>query len=237
MQFNLEEFHKCGFCVTEPVFSEEEVNHLTALIEEIDLSGSNFRQSNNLFAIRQVLREIPALKRVLRNEQLQQVVRELGSETHFCTKAIYFDKPALSNWTVGWHQDVMISVHGYTTVDGFGPWSSKENRTSVRPPRVVLENTLTLRLHLDDCDETNGALRVILGSHRKGILSASDFDEITKKAVTCAVKKGGMMVMKPLLAHASNKSISARPRRVIHLEFSSMELPEGLTWSERVELV
>lgn len=237
MQFNLEEFQEYGFCITEPVFLEEEVNQLIGLIEKTEFSGSNFRHTSNLFAIRQLLQEIAALKKMLRNEQVRRAVREFGSETHFCTKAIYFDKPALSNWTVGWHQDVMISVHGYTTAAGFGPWSSKESRNSVRPPRFILEDTLTLRLHLDDCDETNGALQVIPGSHRKGILSATDFEEINKKAETCSVKKGGMMVMKPLLVHASKKSTSARPRRVIHLEFSSLELPEGLTWSERVELV
>ena len=39
--------------------------------------------------------------------------------------------------------------------------------------------------------------------------------------------------MKPLLLHASNRSTSNRPRRVMHLEFASVELPAGLAWRER----
>jgi hypothetical protein len=44
------------------------------------------------------------------------------------------------------------------------------------------------------------------------------------------------MLMKPLLLHASSRSTSARPRRVIHLEFSNVELPQGLAWRERWEM-
>jgi hypothetical protein len=50
--------------------------------------------------------------------------------------------------------------------------------------------------------------------------------------VTCAVPKGGVMLMKPLILHASNKSTSERNRRVIHLEFSDIDLPDGLDWRE-----
>jgi hypothetical protein len=44
------------------------------------------------------------------------------------------------------------------------------------------------------------------------------------------------MLMKPLLLHASSRSTSARPRRVVHLKFSAAELPEGLAWRERREM-
>ena len=39
------------------------------------------------------------------------------------------------------------------------------------------------------------------------------------------------MLMKPLLLHASSKSISEYDRRVIHLEFSKQEIPMG--WLEK----
>jgi hypothetical protein len=52
--------------------------------------------------------------------------------------------------------------------------------------------------------------------------------------VTCAIPKGGVMLMKPLILHASNKSTSERNRRVIHLEFSDIDLTDGMDWREKV---
>jgi hypothetical protein len=39
--------------------------------------------------------------------------------------------------------------------------------------------------------------------------------------------------MKPLLFHASNKTTNNERRRVLHIEFSNQELPDGLEWSEK----
>ncbi|MGI4865290.1 MAG: phytanoyl-CoA dioxygenase family protein [Janthinobacterium lividum] len=88
-------------------------------------------------------------------------------------------------------------------------------------------------MHLDDCDATNGALKVVPGSHQRGVVPAETIATQTATAAVCAVPAGGAMLMKPLLLHASNRSTSDRSRRVIHLEFSAAELPEGLAWRER----
>src|SRR5690606_27292073 len=48
----------------------------------------------------------------------------------------------------------------------------------------------------------------------------------------CHVKVGGVMFMKPLLLHASNRTTNGMKRRVIHIEFSKRELPGDLNWSE-----
>ena len=39
------------------------------------------------------------------------------------------------------------------------------------------------------------------------------------------------MLMKPLLLHSSNKSISQNDRRVIHLEFCNKDIP--MEWLEK----
>ena len=54
----------------------------------------------------------------------------------------------------------------------FGPWSVKDGVPHVQAPAEYLEQMLAVRLHLDDADEENGALRVLVGSHRLGRLSA-----------------------------------------------------------------
>jgi ectoine hydroxylase-related dioxygenase (phytanoyl-CoA dioxygenase family) len=102
----------------------------------------------------------------------------------------------------------------------------------VQPPAEVLASILTVRLHLDDADEAGGALKVVPGSHRYGRLSPAEIQRLKGSAgvVTCAVKRGGALLMRPLLLHAS--SAAARPlhRRVLHLEYSAHKLPGGLEW-------
>ncbi|WP_196992694.1 hypothetical protein [Panacibacter microcysteis] len=52
--------------------------------------------------------------------------------------------------------------------------------------------------------------------------------------VTCRVPKGGVMLMKPLLLYSSGRTVNNKRRRVIHIEFTSAELPGGLEWSEKL---
>lgn len=104
----------------------------------------------------------------------------------------------------------------------------------VQPPARVLERMLTVRLHLDDCDETNGPLLVLPGSHRGGRLAASEIQRqrTLTPSVACPVPGGGALLMRPLLLHASSASQSPRHRRVIHLEYAAEPLPAGLQWHQ-----
>ncbi len=104
----------------------------------------------------------------------------------------------------------------------------------VVPPEEYLKSAFTIRIHLDDADESNGALKVIPGSQNKK-LSDDEISLITQSSMPSVsnVQAGGIQVMKPLLLHASSKATSQKHRRVIHLEFNSRELPNGLEWAER----
>ncbi|WP_353050506.1 phytanoyl-CoA dioxygenase family protein [Chryseobacterium sp. ISL-6] len=98
----------------------------------------------------------------------------------------------------------------------------------------ILENIYTIRIHLDDTDEHNGALKVVPKSHAKGIYRPETINWGIETEENCKVKKGGIMIMKPLLLHGSNRTTNSKKRRVIHIEFSDKELPEELQWSERI---
>jgi len=227
------QFAADGFAVLPDVYAPPEVAALLRTVEQAPVSGPNFRRSQEVFAIRDLLGEVPALWPLLDTVALRQLLRTLFPAGCQLVKAIYFDKPAGSNWLVAWHQDLMINVNQRVEAPGFGPWTSKPEGVSVQPPAAVLENVVTLRLHLDACDATNGALKVVPGSHRRGVVPAAAIAALTPEAAICAVPAGGVMLMKPLLLHASNRSTSPRPRRVMHLEFASVELPAGLSWRER----
>lgn len=48
-------------------------------------------------------------------------------------------------------------------------------------------------------------------------------------AVECVVQHGGVLAMRPLIVHASSKSRSQEPRRVLHIEYAVKEdLGDGL---------
>ncbi|MBO2007478.1 phytanoyl-CoA dioxygenase family protein [Hymenobacter negativus] len=222
-----------GFAVLPNLYTHHEVAALLQAVENAPVSGPNFRRSQEVFAIRNLVGEVPELWPLLATEGLHTLLGQLFPEGCHLAKAIYFDKPAGSNWLVAWHQDLMINVDQRAALPGFGPWTSKPEGVSVQPPVAVLENVCTIRIQLDDCDATNGALKVVPGSQQRGVIPATEIIHFTATATSCAVPAGGAMLMKPLLLHASNRSTSDRPRRVIHLEFSSMELPAGMQWRER----
>lgn len=228
-----QEFATQGFAIILRLYTPAEIATLLHCIESAPVAGPNFRRSQDVFAIRNLVGEIPELLPLLNTPKLREVLAELFPAGCHLTKAIYFDKPAGSNRLVAWHQDLMINVAQRADQPGFGPWTAKAGWVAVQPPVTILENTVTLRLHLDDCDATNGALKVVPGSHRQGVVPPEAIASQAATPCVCAVPAGEAMLMKPLLLHASSRSTSDRPRRVIHLEFSSEELPAGLAWRER----
>lgn len=223
-----------GFTIINNVFSEEEIKEIGQVIQNIDTSKETFRKSEDLFAIRQFLKEIPEIPDLIFNENIKKIITEIFGEKYVVVKSIYFDKPEKSNWYVAYHQDLTISVDRKASLPGFGPWTTKQNQFAVQPPLEILENIFTIRIHMDDTDEYNGALKVIPKSHAKGICRPENIDWSIETETSCKVEKGGIMIMKPLLLHGSNRTTNGKKRRVIHIEFSDRQLPEELNWSEKL---
>ena len=231
-----EELATLGFTVMEDVFHAEEVSGIIDVIDNADTSGPLFRKTDDLFAIRRFLRAIPQVKELVFTTALRDIIRQLSGDDYFAVKSIYFDKPGQSNWFVAWHQDLTISVTEKLPVPHYGPWTVKQDQYAVQPPQDILESNYTIRIHLDDTDEQNGALKVLPGSHLKGIYRPDGIDLQLTPEVSCPVKKGGIMIMRPLLMHASARSSNGHNRRVVHLEFSNRELASGLNWAEKTHL-
>ena len=97
-------------------------------------------------------------------------------------------------------------------------------------PARALSRVVALRLHFDDSESDNGPLRVIAGTHRRGVLSDAAIDQIVARTspVECLVGIGGIVAMRPLILHASSKAESSRPRRVLHIEYAdSLDTVDG----------
>lgn len=224
-----------GYLVLNNLFTEQEVAAMIQTIDSVTVSGPAFRLTSDLFAIRRFVKEVPAIIPHIFTNTLQTCINQLFGNGYFLTKSIYFDKPEQSNWFVAYHQDLTISVNEKLPADGFSQWTVKHDQFAVQPPVSLLENIFTIRIHLDDTDENNGALKIIPQSHRKGIWRVDALDHTKETEVVCKVKKGGIMIMQPLLLHASNRTTNKSRRRVIHLEFSNQSLPGGLQWAEYLD--
>jgi len=223
-----------GFAVIENVFNENEIESLLLVIAKADISKPTFRKTSDLFAIRQFLQELPGTVEIVFNRKLKDIISSLFGDEYFAVKSIYFDKPENSNWFVSYHQDLTISVDKKMSIDGFGPWTVKQNQYAVQPPINILEDNFTIRIHLDKTGNENGALKVIPESHLKGICRHGTINLKNETEVTCSVDKGGIMIMKPLLLHSSGRTINKNKRRVVHIEFSRSELPYPLNWAEKI---
>lgn len=222
-----------GFTIIKNIYSDPEIEQILLTIDQADKTNETFRKSSDLFAIRQFLKEIPATTNLVFNNNLKSIVRQILGNNYFVIKSIYFDKPENSNWFVSYHQDLTISVNKKVELENFGSWTSKQNQFAVQPPLDIMENIYSIRIHLDDTDENNGALRVIPKSHLKKIYRPETIDWTTETEITCNVSKGGIMIMKPLILHSSSRTTNNQKRRVIHIEFSNQELPKELKWAER----
>lgn len=219
-----------GFLIVPHVLDEERREKALELIASLDRTHDAVMASKDLFAIRNACGIRPELLPLVWTPTLRDLASRYCGDDAFLTKSIYFDKPASSNWFVAYHQDISISVQRRHEVEGFSGWTSKRGVIGVIPPTDILERTLTVRIHFDDTNELNGALRVLRKSHLHGIRNGvSDVSE----EVTCSVGAGGAMLMRPLLMHPSSRSLTDKPRRVLHLEFNDRDLPLPLRWAER----
>lgn len=236
---SLIEINTEGFAIINDVYTENETEKLISLIENVtenETENVTFRKSQDLFAIRQFHKEIPETLNSIFNQNLKEIIESNFGAGYFITKSIYFDKPEKSNWFVAYHQDLTISVDKKIEIENFENWTIKQNQFAVQPPKEILENNFTIRIHLDKTTKDNGALKVINNSHSKGIFRVENLEIESEIETICEIEKGGIMIMKPLLFHASNKTTNNERRRVIHIEFSKQELPSGLKWSEKMTL-
>jgi len=216
------EIEQHGFSIVADVLNLAEQQDLRASLGPVSRAG------------RRGLLASPVVNTLAHSDRLLDLLRPHFPVEPLPVRAIYFDKSPETNWLVTWHQDLALAVRTRADVPGFGPWSVKDGVPHVRPPIELLEQMLTVRLHLDDADEANGALRVLPGSHRSGRLSSERIQEVRAQQpeFLCAVPAGGAMLMRPLLLHASGRSTSARHRRVLHIEYAAFTLPSGLAWHE-----
>jgi Phytanoyl-CoA dioxygenase (PhyH) len=215
-----------GFEILQNVISSQTI---VSFIEEL-ANLENVKKDRGIYGVRNLLNISPKIREFSQSLAVRQIIEKYLSIEAKVVRGIYFDKTSAANWKVPWHQDLTIAVSEKIENKGFNVWTKKAGIHHVQPPTEILERMLTLRFHLDDADETNGALKVFASSHKFGRLTATEIANLKSKerVILCKVKKGDCLLMKPLLVHSSSAGSNPYNRRVIHLEFSADKLPNGL---------
>jgi ectoine hydroxylase-related dioxygenase (phytanoyl-CoA dioxygenase family) len=210
----MDELSKNGFSVIHNVFPSSEclriLDHL-----------SNWKVGRSRAGTRHLM-SCPAISSFANDKRLIALASTALSEPAIPYRATLFEKSPKSNWLVVWHQDTSLPLSGKLEGSEWGPWSCKAGVTYARAPSWALERVVTLRVHLDHCASENGPLRVIPGSHNKGVLTETQIGTITntQASAECVVRAGGVLLMRPLIIHASSKSKSKTPRRILHIEYA-----------------
>lgn len=220
-----------GFAVLDAVLPADLIAPLLAECARLEHSHARTTRAG----LRDALTRLPESRAVAGHPHLWQIVESLLGPSVFITRAILFDKSPRSNWMVAWHQDLTIAVARRRDVAGFGPWSIKDGIPHVQPPIDVLAAMLSVRVHLDDCGIDAGPLEVLPGSHcgQRWDRAAIESWRQCVAPVPCCTGQGGVVLMRPLLLHASARARRAVPRRVLHLECAARNLPFGLEWHRR----
>jgi ectoine hydroxylase-related dioxygenase (phytanoyl-CoA dioxygenase family) len=202
-----------GFEIRSDVLTGGETADLLATLENVPRSRAGARH----------LMSHPAVADLARDRRLVTVAQTILGRDAQPYRATVFDKSPRANWLVVWHQDTALPLKSRREVAGWGPWSVKEGILYAHAPAVALERVVAIRVHLDDSLRDNGPLRVLPGTHVLGVLSDAKIQALaaTVESHECTVTRGGIVAMRPLLVHASSKSTSAAPRRVLHIEYSA----------------
>jgi ectoine hydroxylase-related dioxygenase (phytanoyl-CoA dioxygenase family) len=212
-----------GFGIIPNVLALQDV---VGLLEE--LSRANLPRSRA--GVRHAMK-LATVAAMARGSRLLGIAQQILGGGTFPFRATLFDKSPTANWLVVWHQDTALPLRERHETPGWGPWSVKDAVIYAHAPANALSQVLALRLHLDDSTAENGPLRVLPKTHTLGVLSDEELHDLSERvaAIDCLVPCGGVLAMRPLIVHASSKSQSHAPRRVLHIEYAaSRKTADGL---------
>ncbi len=219
---NIRELTNNGYTVISSVIDSDEVDRIGQIVMSTLAASVGTRR----------LIEMPWCRNLADRLKQNSHISDSMSVDSLAIQCTLFIKSAEKNWLVSLHQDLSIPVADRVDSSDYSGWSEKESQLFVQPPVSFLERMLAVRVHLDGCDERNGALRVVPGSHTIGKLDSSAALQARsdREEVHVSVSRGGAMLMRPLLLHASSKISVDNPRRVLHFVFAPAIPPPGLRW-------
>ena len=218
------EFAAQGYVIIPDAVTAAACDRLLGIVDASEHTGAGSRR---------LLRE-PAVAEMAAQLQQHPSIAALLPAAARAVQCTLFAKTPDTNWSVTPHQDLSVPVLQRVDAPGWSGWSVKEGTTFAQPPLALLEQLLAVRLQLDDDAQSTGPLEVLPGSHRGGRLSMEALRaQFGAPRVRCIVPKGGVLVLRPLLVHASGKASGVGQRRVLHFLYGP-PLEDGVAWPNYV---
>jgi ectoine hydroxylase-related dioxygenase (phytanoyl-CoA dioxygenase family) len=221
-----------GFCILPNVLTLDSVaaalTEWDAITREQENDAILSGESGPAYGARNLLDLWPGVTEFVRAPVLADALTEALGSGAGVVRVLYFDKPPGHSWALPWHKDYSLAVQKHGRAGVFTKPTVKAGVPHVVAPKDVLDRMLTVRVHLDDVTPENGPLRVIPGSHR----AYHQADDPMREAEALHCPAGGVLLMRPLVTHASGHSKpGAGHRRIVHLECAAdAELPDGYAW-------
>jgi ectoine hydroxylase-related dioxygenase (phytanoyl-CoA dioxygenase family) len=183
--------------------AREEARMVAAGVETLGLSHRGKRYFAN-----ECQREQPALRRMLFSRTMAKLCRATLGETAYFFFDQYIVKGPEGGLPFAWHQD-----SGYVTAHG-GP-----------PDHLPY---LTCWCPLDDATIDNGTVRIVPGSHRRGLVphvrraGSNDLSVEVDEAESVAIEvpAGSVVAFTSRTLHATGANRTATPRRVYLAQYT-----------------
>jgi ectoine hydroxylase-related dioxygenase (phytanoyl-CoA dioxygenase family) len=213
------QFQEDGYAVFDNLLSGELLDLLRGCCDEfvsredarMDAAGTDtlgITHRNRRYFANECQREQPQLRQMLFSEAMANVCRATLGDTAYFFFDQYVVKGPEGGLPFSWHQD-----SGYVVGNG-GPAGHLPYLTCWCP--------------LDDTTIANGTVRVVPGSHRRGVLphkrqqGSNDFaiDVNEDEAVALEVPAGSVVAFSSRMLHATGANQTDRPRRIYLAQYT-----------------
>jgi len=160
-----------GFAIVPRVYEADECRQITSgLFEALtacsDDSTALRRANGAIYGARNLLDVFPVAVGLWKRKQLVELLTAVLGPRFGLVRGLYFDKPPASTWSLPWHRDLTIAVRDHSLPSQqFRNPTTKGGVQHVEAPDELLQQMLTLRIHLDNVHDENGPLQVIPGTH------------------------------------------------------------------------
>ena len=220
-----------GYTQLNFVYTQREIRRIKLEINKYDKEVS-IKQPRSQF----ILKTLPSLKNILINHNLLKIIHSIDKEA-FIVRSVLFDSKYSQEVDEKWRQskdiNTIIQNDNHKLIDD----TQTDQLQLTEADENLLRKMFIIRIYLDDISLKNGPLKLIPGSHKK-VLSENEVQTITDNStpVISDIPAGGIQILKPLLLVSNSLAVSQKRRRILQLEFSSVELKDGFNWYERKRL-
>ena len=201
-------------------------------VRDLGPGGRPWTGAGRVYASRNLLGDVARVAALAGSEAAPRAGRVRSSaRAPSRSGGLLFDKTPEANWTVPWHQDLTIAVKARQRCAGVRPLDGQGRRAA----RPAAASRCWSGCSRSGSTSTTAATR--RAAPRPARLArggpARRPDETRRwlervPAVACPVPSGGVLVMRPLILHASSPADAPGHRRVIHLEYAAEPLPGGV---------